>query len=37
MTNPQQFGFANVLPKPYALKELTVVLAELMPKHAPNA
>jgi PAS domain S-box-containing protein len=32
MTDPQRFGFATVLPKPYALKELTAVLETILPK-----
>jgi two-component system, cell cycle sensor histidine kinase and response regulator CckA len=32
MTNPQQFGFTTVLPKPYTLKELTAVLDKILPK-----
>jgi PAS domain S-box-containing protein len=32
MTDPQRFGFATVLPKPYALKELSAVVAKILPK-----
>jgi CheY-like chemotaxis protein len=31
MTDPQGFGFAAVLPKPYALKELTDLLSKTLP------
>jgi PAS domain S-box-containing protein len=32
MTDPQRYGFSGVLPKPYALKELTGVLGKVLPK-----
>ena len=35
MTDPQRYGFAAVLPKPYALKELTGLLERLLPRAAP--
>ena len=32
MTDPQRFGFTTVLPKPYALKELSAVVERILPK-----
>jgi len=32
MTDPRRYGFAGVLPKPYALRELTGILDETLPK-----
>jgi PAS domain S-box-containing protein len=37
MTDPLRFGFAAVLPKPYALKDLTDLLAKTLPKPSQPA
>jgi PAS domain S-box-containing protein len=37
MTDPQRYGFAAVLPKPYALTDLTDLLAKVLPKPSQQA